>query len=175
MTAPVENSELVRLMRSGIFIPVNRSCTLRHFLEDILGFPRDYVENRIQTILLNGLAADGLDASRLSAQTRLALSAAMPGLAGATLRRDGGFKNLRRDISLNDAGAAQAPDEEKAFWVELRLFNDIAAEQAAHLFKRGFAVPAAGLAAGLRGRAGPLPANAPAPPENTEPVWLQKE
>lgn len=59
------------------------------FWKGVLGLPHFYVEERIQTLLLNGLAVDDPDTAVLESGARLALSAAMPGVLGATLRRGG--------------------------------------------------------------------------------------
>lgn len=168
---PACTEESILLVCRGVFVPVpalSGPCTLRHFLEQVLGMPGDYVDNRILTLLLNGLAADGLEAP-LSPGARLGLSAAMPGTAGAVLRRAGRYAAMRRDITLNEHATVAANGV--PFWVELRCFNAIAAEQGAHIIRRGTAVTASRLGPALRALARPLPSGLPEAPA-PEAVWL---
>ena len=69
-----------------------------------LEIPAEYVENRIQTIFLDGKAVDDLGEAKVRDGSILALSAAMPGLVGATLRRGGAFASLRRSITFSEGG-----------------------------------------------------------------------
>ncbi len=168
---PACTEESALLVCRGVFVPVPAlfcPCTLRCFLEQVLGIPGDYVDNRILTLLLNGLAADGLEAL-LSPGARLGLSAAMPGTAGAVLRRAGRYAPMRRDITLNEHAPVVASDG--PVWVELRCFNAVAAEQGAHIIRRGAAAPASRLGPGLRALARPLPSGLPEAPAPGA-VWL---
>lgn len=163
--------ESFRLICSGVFVPVPvlpEPWSLRLFLERVLGMERDYAETRVLTLLLNGLAADGLDAL-LPPGARLGLSAAMPGVAGATLRRSGRYAAMRRDISLDARPAVAA--HTGPFWVELRCFNAIAAEQGMRIVRRGVAAPAIRPGPALRALAVSLPPHLPAPPESNL-MWL---
>lgn len=165
--------DAIHLVNSGIFLPVprqNTPCTVRRLLEDVLRIPHAYVEGRIQTLLLNGLAVDNLDTAVLRSGARLALSAAMPGVAGATLRRDGHYAPMRKSITLDETPVE--PGQEAPFWLELRCFNDIAREQAVHLVRHGLAAPAENFGAGLRPLAEALPASLPAPPR-PDLLWLR--
>lgn len=166
--------EAIRLAHTGLFFPVpalDGPCTVRVFLEDILKIPHAYVEERIQTLLLNGLAVDNLDTAPLTPGARLALSAAMPGVAGATLRRGGQYAPMRRSITLGEeTAAAQA---QQAFWLELRCFNDIAREQGLPLARHGVAVPESHLGSTLRPLACALPQSLPASPPRADLLWLQ--
>src|SRR5665647_491591 len=76
------------LLQHGILLPVDRPVALLPFLLALPGFDAEYIENTVQTIFINGVAVDSLDRS-LPAGSTLALSAAMPGLAGAIFRRQG--------------------------------------------------------------------------------------
>jgi len=162
---------LAPLMRSGIYIPLSGPCTLRHFLESTLGLSREYVEERIQIILLNGLPVDELDIP-ISRQMRLALSAAMQGYGSAVLRRNSALKCLRNDIQP-ETESCEDNSTSGPFWIELRLYNDIAVEQCITLFKRGFAVSSAKLHATVRALARPLSNDFPPLSDEVEAIWLQ--
>lgn len=147
------------LLRRGVLIPVRPEdvASLGRFLTHGLGLEPAYAESRIQTILRNGLAVDGFDVA-LNDRDRLALSAAMPGVAGAALRRGGYYAALRAGITHGQGPAApkpeagHAPEAPPAFgpasppgptaaaiWIELRCYNSIAEDLAGPLLRRGLA------------------------------------
>jgi len=73
------------------------------------------VKEKISTIFLDGKAVDSPETALLREGSTLALSSAMPGLAGAILRRDGPYASLRSSITiesleLKDFIARQGPD-----------------------------------------------------------------
>ena len=103
-TAPIPQLTLVlpeeavagfaSLLQHGILFAVDRPVAILPFLLTLPGFTPEYIEKTVQTIFINGVAADSLDRS-LAAGSTLALSAAMPGLAGAIFRRQGLHGSLR--------------------------------------------------------------------------------
>lgn len=107
-TTPVANLEIdvvgcdvpifTPLLQRGVFIRIDRGGTVRSFLCQDLELTADFVEESISTIFLNGKPLDRLEA-RLRHGDTLALSAAMPGLVGATMRRGGVVAKLRSNIS----------------------------------------------------------------------------
>lgn len=168
--------EAFHLACSGVYVPVPHGpCSLRAFLQEGLGMDPGYVEQRVQTIMLHGLAVDSLNAL-LRPGARLALSAAMPGVAGATLRRGGHYAPMRRSITLlenasDPANSSNSAATGEGFWVELRCFNDIAREQGSALLRRGVAVVEARLGPILHTLAIPLPSYLPPAPAPGL-VWL---
>jgi hypothetical protein len=122
------------LLAQGVGIPTRTGTSLYEFLCHQLGLSRDYVENDIQTIFINGSAVDCLDEVRIGHDTTVALSAAMPGLAGATLRKGGRFAGMRREISLFqvDTGPANEPTV-----VTLKLFNMVFRDVGPRLLSQG--------------------------------------
>ena len=67
-----------------------------------LGLSPEYVDKRIQTLFLNGKAIDNPDTALLKEDSTLALSAAMPGLLGATLRKGSYYARMRNEISYQE-------------------------------------------------------------------------
>ncbi len=118
------NDELVPLflplLGKGFKINAQLGCSIRDFLCRQLGLSPEYLEDRIQTVFLNGKAVDDLDAAPLNPESVLALSGAMPGLAGATLRRGGHLSKMRSEISHENEYVCR-PGEEGS--VTLKLFN----------------------------------------------------
>jgi len=114
------------LLGGGIGISIPEGVTLKKLLCEQLKIPSDYLENRIQTILVNSRAVDDVDQVYLADGDVIALSAAMPGLAGATLRRGGHLAPMRAAISQK--GSAPAEDKSQPGIVVLKLFNLVAKE-----------------------------------------------
>ena len=122
------------LLGQGFSLKVRTGCSLRELLCGQLGVRADYVDQRIQTIFLDGKAVDDVDTAMIRQDSTLALSAAMPGLAGATLRRGGAYAAMRRQIShQNNAGRNSVANGV----VTLKLFNLVALELGPGFLKQG--------------------------------------
>lgn len=119
------------LLQHGLLFAVEHPVPAQHFLLSLPGFTRDYIEHAVQTVFINGVAADHLDRD-LPAGSILALSAAMPGLAGAIFRRQGMHGSLRS----RPAAPAATPAKECGF-ITLKLFNSIAADRVSDLLTHG--------------------------------------
>jgi hypothetical protein len=143
----VAESELSRfypLLMSGVVLRVQVGCTLKELLCRQLCLPEAYVDQRIQTLFLNGRAMDDIASVLVHDGDVIALSAAMPGLAGATLRRGGVYAELRKNISGVDA-LIQKTDHQNGS-VTIKLFNDILKELGIIFLKKGVGIPTAKLA-----------------------------
>ena len=122
------------LLGQGFTLKVRTGCSLRELLCEQLGVHADYVDQRIQTIFLDGKTVDDVDTAVIRQESTLALSAAMPGLAGATLRRGGAYAAMRRQIShQNTAGHNSVANGV----VMLKLFNLVALELGPGFLKQG--------------------------------------
>ncbi len=127
-------SELYPLLRRGIWFEVGLGRSLEDILVQDCGIDREYLKDRVQTIFLNGNPVDDLQAPLTRFGQTIALSAAMPGLVGATMRRGGYFAGLREGISHRcDSGEIC---EEKG-WLRLKLYNFPATELGPSLLRRG--------------------------------------
>jgi len=122
------------LLQSGIFLEARQGETIGGLLTGLPGFTMEYARQRIQTIFLNGLPADDLDQQLWGKEAVIAISAAMPGLAGAIFRKGGMHASLRTETAgkLSGNGGNMQPLQ-----IRLKLFNMIAAE-------RGLAILAGG-------------------------------
>jgi hypothetical protein len=116
---------------------------LREILCGELGVAPDYLETRIQTLFLDGHPVDRLE-DRVPDGAVLALSGALPGLVGATLRRAGRYASLRAGISHADGTGGSA----EPVWggITLKLFNLVLEELAPVLLARGLRLRAVDLA-----------------------------
>ena len=83
-------STFSQLLQQGIMVRIQAGWSIKKLLGEQLGLTPEYVDREIKTIFLDGQAVDDLEKSILANGSILALSGAMPGLAGASLRRAGG-------------------------------------------------------------------------------------
>src|SRR5208283_5655020 len=85
------------LLQQGVMLWTRVGCSVQVFLSEEIGAGQDTID-KIQSIFLDGRPVDDLDAAMIKDGAVLALSAAMPGLAGATLRRGGTYSSFRNAI-----------------------------------------------------------------------------
>jgi len=126
--------KFLQLLQKGVKVTGRVGSTVRSFLCDDLGLSPEYVEKRIQTMFLNGKAIDNPDAALLKEDSTLALSAAMPGLLGATLRKGSYYAKMRNEISYQEQSHAITVHEGL---VLLKLFNLLPAEIGPAVLERG--------------------------------------
>lgn len=124
------------LLQHGMLCAVDRPVAVLPFLLSLPGFTEEYIEKSVQTIFINGIAVDRLDRV-VAAGSTVALSAAMPGLAGAIFRRQGLHGSLR---SQPEAQALPLRSESASGFVTLKLFNSIAGERVAALLTNGILI-----------------------------------
>ena len=129
------------LLQNGIHLEVKQGTNIGDLLFALPGFSTEYVKNRVQTIFLNGLPADSLEQQLFGEQVVLAISAAMPGLAGAIFRKDGVHASLRTETAAQLSGSANSAQPVQ---VRLKLFNMIAAERGVDILEDGCIVTASG-------------------------------
>ncbi len=135
LTMPQETvAGFASLLQHGIFCAIDQPVAILPFLLSLPGFNAEYIENRVQTIFISGSAVDSLDRV-LSAGSTLALSAAMPGLAGAIFRRQGLHGSLR---SQPEVKTTAIPSE--SGFVTLKLFNSIATDRVHDLLANGILI-----------------------------------
>jgi hypothetical protein len=108
-----------------------------------LGIEEGYIEKRISTIFLNGRPVDDLHGTLVHDGSILSLSAAMPGLVGATMRRKGTYALFRSAIAYREKEDADTRHEGS---IEVKLFNIVMVELGPHFFKRGIYVRSDNLA-----------------------------
>jgi hypothetical protein len=126
-----------QLLGRGFTTGIRTGCSVKELLRVQLGFEEAYIENRIQTLFLNYRAVDDMDSAMVHHGAILALSAAMPGLVGATFRKSGAYSVMRSQISHeNGATSTGSHDGE----ITLRLFNLIAKEEGPRFLKKGILI-----------------------------------
>jgi hypothetical protein len=126
--------KFLQLLQKGVKISGRVGSSVRSFLCDDLGLSPEYVDKRIQTLFLNGKAVDNPDTAHLKEDSTLALSAAMPGLLGATLRKGSYYARMRNEISHQEQNEIISVHEG---FVLLKLFNLLPAEIGPAILERG--------------------------------------
>lgn len=137
-TAPAGSAVLfATVFQGGVSMRITSGMPLGAFLGSLPGFTMDYIADDIQTIFLDGTAIDDLQTPIDGDNPVLALSAAMPGLAGAILRRNSFHAALRtttvRPADHHDRGLIT---------VTLKLFNSIARDRGPALLAGGVSIDA---------------------------------
>jgi len=95
-----------QLMQRGFMVKIRVGCSIKSLLCNQLGLSQEYLEERIQTILLDGRPVDDVESAIVKQESTLALSAALPGLVGATLRKGGYYAPLRSHISHSETASS---------------------------------------------------------------------
>jgi hypothetical protein len=126
---------LFTLFGRGVAVDVRIGCSIQAMVCDQLGITPDYLADGIQTIFLDGWAVDGIDQAKAGVGSVLALSAAMPGLVGATMRRGGHYASLRGNITYSENEGACG--EGAPGTILVKLFNQVARDLGMHFLARG--------------------------------------
>jgi hypothetical protein len=129
------------LLQQGVRIRRRVGCSVDDFLRKELEVGPEALE-KIQSIILDGKPVDDIGSALIHDGSVLALSAAMPGLVGATLRRGGAYSSLRNAITYHEEGKADLSGEG---WVSVKLFNLMMAELGPGLLRNGVLVHTADL------------------------------
>ncbi len=126
------------MLQAGFFVKARVGKSIEHFLCEQMGISPHYVREKISTIFLDGKPVDDIDSATIREGSVLALSSAMPGLVGATMRRKGFYASLRNTIThAHDEGSV----EEKEGFFRVKVFNLLMADLASPFFGRGIYVP----------------------------------
>jgi hypothetical protein len=125
------------LLQQGFMVEVKVGCTIKEMFSHQFGISPEYLEGRIQTIFLDGKAVDDADAAMVRDGSALALSAAMPGLVGATFRKGGYLASFRSQITHTpDDLFAQKQDGN----ITVKIFNLLLQEMGPLFLSRGIII-----------------------------------
>ena len=124
----------LRLIQSGFMVRAVTGVSIKSFLCRQVGLSEDYFEERIQTLFLDSKPVDDVTAACIRDGSRLALSAAMPGVAGALFRKGGRYSAMRKGISYESHDVIS---DEEVGWVTIKLFNLILKELGPFFLSKG--------------------------------------
>ncbi|WP_236891536.1 hypothetical protein [Desulfoluna limicola] len=128
-------SSFVPLLQKGVQVKAQLGRSMKHLLCEQYGVNPEYLTERIQTIFLDGKVVDNVETTTVKGGAIIALSAAMPGLAGATLRT-GGLLAAFRD-GLTHEEDLEAVDSHELGMVTVKLFNLLVRELGPVLLEKG--------------------------------------
>ncbi len=108
------------IFQGGVLVKAISGSSIKRLLCDDYGVSLNYVETRICTVFLDNKPVDDLDCAYVYEGCVLALSAAMPGLFGATMRRRGLLAGFRQVITHHELGSRKGQID---CLITLKLFN----------------------------------------------------
>lgn len=107
------------LLQKGFYIEITAG-NIQDRLCQICDMDPGAMRGLVQTVFLNGKPVDDMEKTSIQNGDCLALSAAMPGLVGATMRSGGVLAGFRRTISHRPS---QIQSEPKNGILTIKLFN----------------------------------------------------
>ena len=132
------------LLQAGFRVKCKVGVSIESLFSDQFEIKQRLVEEKISTIFLNGKPVDDITSTIVSNGSTLALSGAMPGLVGATLRRKSPLASFRESIS---AGKNTKDKDNSEGCVQIKLFNILLKELGPGFLERGILVPSVELKA----------------------------
>lgn len=129
------------VLQQGVQVPVRLGDSLKSILRDQVGISGAYLSGRVKTIFLNGKPVDDPASAMVRDKAVIALSAAMPGLVGATFRSNSPLSVFRSGITHRPEH--RPPRDGSAMGsVTLKFFNLVASEAGPGVLARGVWVDA---------------------------------
>ncbi len=122
------------LFQQGILLKIRIGVSIRSLLCGQLGMNPEYVTGRIQTVFLNGKPVDDMDQAMIQNGDTLALSAAMPGLVGATFRAGGKLAVFRNAITYQ---SRKKEMQDAEGMITLKFFNLLVREMGPEFLEKG--------------------------------------
>lgn len=142
--------EFFPILQQGFGVAARVGCTLDKLLGLQWGLSPDYTARRITTIFLDGRPIDDVNRAVIREGSVIALSGAMPGLVGATMRRGGYYAAMRGGITYQET-AADVPD--RLATVRVKLFNLLLPELGPDFLRRGMILGSSELTEFFAGKA----------------------
>lgn len=143
--SPEQIPRLCTLIQKDCFVKIDAGCSLRNVLCEQFGIMPEYVKKEIKVFFLDNSPVDDLDEAIIKDGATVALSAAMPGLVGASMRK-GGLSWMRAGITYHEDGQDQG---KKRGVIQLKLFNQVMADLGESFLRRGVYVKSGVLADNL--------------------------
>lgn len=125
------------LFQAGVFVEVETGCTIKQLLVEQFGISADYLAGRITTLFLNHKAIDDAATAIVNNGSVLALSGAMPGLVGATMRSGGHLAAMRGAMTYSNE---EQDSQQLRGCIKIKLFNLLLPEIGPRLLRWGIIV-----------------------------------
>ena len=125
------------LFWQGVLLKVEVGITLRKLLTCGLGINRQFVDERIRTVFLNGHPLDDIKSAFVDDGAHVALGGALPGIVGIAMQRQSPVRFIRHNINFR---SEDVPIKLKIGEVTMKLFNEIAVALDRVILRRGIIV-----------------------------------
>jgi hypothetical protein len=125
------------IFQGGFLFRCQVGRSLEDFLLRQLALTREFVADKVSTVFLNGQCVDNFASAMLKKGSVVAFSSALPGLAGATLRRGGLYACLRSSITYREE-AMHIPPQKGT--ITVKVFNLLMEELGAVFLEKGITI-----------------------------------
>jgi len=132
--------EFYVLLQAGFTVKCLVGVSIEKLFYDQLKLNPQLVKEKISTIFLSGKPVDDIATATVQDGSILALSGAMPGLVGATLRRKSPLASFRQSISVQSASKNFKKTDG---YIQIKLFNILLKELGLFFLEMGIYVPRA--------------------------------
>jgi hypothetical protein len=123
------------VLHHGFQVKAMVACSIKDLLCDQFKVAEDVLKHRIQTLLLDGKPVDDEKTATVKDGTTIALSIALGGLLGASLRKGGLLADYRSTITHQEKESTGISPIEGM--VTIKVFNQLAGELAPLFLKKG--------------------------------------
>lgn len=130
------------LLQEGVTLNGNIGASVRDTIKEHLDITDEYIDKKISTVLLDSSVVDDMDRAVIKEGSVLALSGAMPGLVGATMRTHSFYASFRNAITYREKQDASRVKQGR---FHIKLFNVLLKELGPKLLKKGILVDSAKL------------------------------
>lgn len=127
------------MFQEGVLIKTEVGLNVRKTIKNVFNKTDEFIEKRISTILLDGKVVDDIDRATVKEGSVLALSGAMPGLVGATMRTHSVYESFREAITYIEKDRTH---DTKTGIFTIKLFNILLGELAHKALNNGIILPA---------------------------------
>jgi hypothetical protein len=128
-------SRVFHVLQKGFMVNARVGCSINEFLCHQQNLSPAYIAQKINTIFLDGQPVDDIDSAVIQDGCTVALSGAMPGLAGAVMRRGSAYASFRHSITYKKANN---DSQRKPGMVRLKLFNIVMNDLGLEFLENGF-------------------------------------
>lgn len=122
------------LLMEGVEVEIETGASVKKLLIEQFGITADYISSRITTLFLNSRAVDDPATALVQDGAALALSGAMPGLVGATMRSGGFYAAMRGAMTHHNEDQIPLAKQGR---IKLKLFNLLLDELGPRVLGRG--------------------------------------
>lgn len=122
------------VFQEGVFVKTELGLNVRETIKNIFEISDEFIKRKISTILLDGKVVDDIEGAKIKEGSILALSGAMPGLVGATMRTHSVYESFREAITYKEEEGFCSV---KTGVFTIKLFNILIGELVPKLLKKG--------------------------------------